>query len=645
MSLCGEFAKELETPLEGQSRLHVRLLATSDLHANLLPYNYYTDTRDDAVGLVRVAGLIEAARADAPNCLVLDNGDTLQGAPLGDVAVADMLPRGDPHPMVAAMNAIGYDAATLGNHDFDYGIGVLDAALSRARFPVVLANAQRADGGPFRPGHVILRRMMRDRAGELQELRVGITGTVPPQVAQWNRMALGGELTFSCSVASVAREAAEMRAAGADLVVVLAHAGLGEDEVGAGEGENTALSIAALPDVDAVIAGHTHEVFPEASACTVEVPDTPIVQPGSSGSHLGCIDLALERRDSAQPDGSGRPARWTLVKARAEAIPITAPSDGRDRLAGLRRLLRNNPGLRRQVAGQHRATRRFTGRELGASAVPLNTYFSFLAPCAATQLVSDAQLAAAREAVAGEPELRGLPLLSAVAPFRSGGRSGAHHYTDIPAGPLLLRHAADLYCYPNLLAVLRVRGSGLRCWLERSASLYRQIDPEDPSPQLLIDHAFASYNFDRIGGLHYDIDVSRPARTTAHGDRTFENGGRVRNLRFADGTPVAPDDEVLVVTNSYRAAGGGHFRACLASETVLTGTHPVRDHVVQYIREAGEPLAPEPDPTFRLRGLGRAAILVETGPGALRHPERAAELGLTHAGDGDFGFVRFSLAR
>lgn len=640
MLLCGDFATEFDRPRTGETRVHLRLLATSDLHANLLPYNYYTDTRDDTVGLVRIAGLVAAARADAPNCLLFDNGDTLQGSPLGDVAVAEMLPRGEAHPMIAAMNAMAYDAATLGNHDFDFGLEMLDAALADAEFPVVLANARRSDGGTYRPGRAILTRTVRDRAGELHELRIGITGAVPPQVSEWNKVVLNGALHFEPCVEAVAREACALRADGADLVVVLAHSGLDADgpEDGEDEGENIASSIAALPAVDAVIAGHTHDVFPETGNHNVDLSEAAIVQPGSLGSHLGCIDLALERKNESGSDSR----RWRVVKGRAEAVPIT--SERLDRLAGLRRVLRENPRLRHRVAGQHRATLRFTGLELGETAVPLNTYFSYLAPCAATQLVSDAQTAAARSVVASDPELRDLPLLSAVAPFRCGGRGGPQHYTDIPQGALRLRHAVDLYCYPNLLAVQRVRGDELRCWLERSASVFRQVDPDGKGSQFLIDHAFAGYNFDRIDGLLYDIDVSRPARTNAHGDRIFETDGRVRNLRFSDGRPVRDDDEALVVTNTYRAAGGGHFRNCRIENTVLTGRHPVRDHLVRYIRDAEAPLAPRPTPTFRLQGFGNAEIVVETGPGALRYPERADELGLTYLGAGDQGFARFSLS-
>ncbi|MDG4647112.1 bifunctional 2',3'-cyclic-nucleotide 2'-phosphodiesterase/3'-nucleotidase [Roseibacterium sp. SDUM158017] len=643
MSRSEEFAQQIEDPPAGASRVVVRILATTDLHAYLMPYNYYTDTRDDSVGLVRIAGLIDAARAGSRNCILVDNGDTLQGSPLGDVAVEELLPHGAPHPMIAAMNALGYDVATLGNHEFDYGPKVLGTILSQARFPVVAANVHTAeDGGAFRPGRVILTRTLRDHAGRDVEMHIGITGIVPPQTAMWNRAVIGGTLVFSDTVAAVAREVSALRADGADIVVVLAHTGRGDPDTpprpddGA---ENTADAIAALPGVDAVVAGHTHEVHPAASPRDVPPGETPMVQPGNWGSHLGCMDLALDGRIA--PDGDGSRRTWSVVKARTQNIPVRG--GGFEASTALRSVMRAHPQLRQQLAGQHRATRRFTSRELGETAIPLNTYFSFVAPCAATQLVADAQHMAGREAIADHPELQGLRMLSAVAPFRAGGRAGPEQYTDIAVGPLRLRHAHDLYCFPNLLAILRARGSDLRCWLERSASIFRRIDPDAAGPQALIDDAFAPYNFDRIDGLLYDIDISRPARTNAIGDRLFETDGRIRNMRFADGTPLDPDAEVLVVTNSYRASGGGHFRTCFTSETVLIGADPVRDHVARFIAAADEPLSTIPGQTFRLCGLGGAEVVFATGAGALRHLDRAEELGLARRGDVDNGVVHFTL--
>lgn len=622
----GEAVQKTGEETQTADRVLLRILATTDLHAYLLPYDYYTDRRDDRVGLVRTAGLIALARASTPNCLLLDNGDTLQGAPLGDVAVTELLPAGHMHPMIAAMNAIGFDAATVGNHDFDYGREVLESCLADADFPVVLANADRSDGTPLLPRRTILDRVVLDEAGRQRKLRVGITGIVPPQVAKWNRSVLGGSVTFSDSVDAVRREAEALRADGADIVVVLAHAGLGVErparDVAPGT-ENTGLALTTIPGVTAVIAGHTHVVYAR-DAGSEEFPDAaPVVQPGYWGSHLGCIDLTLVPGRTLE----GKTA-WNVVKSEANAYPV-ATTAAKERSTSLRNILRAFPRLKSHLRVQHRATTRFTSKTLGQTALPLTTHFSFVAPCAATQLIANAQRLAAEDLIGSDPGLRDMRLLVSAAPFRAGGRTGATQFTDVPAGPLKLRHAHDLYPYPNRLVILKMTGRKIIEWAERAASIYHQIDPADPAPQILVDPQFAAYNFDRIDGLMYDIDVSKPAWTNAAGDEVYDYAGRVHNVRYADGTPVSPEDEALVVTNSYRAAGGGYFGMCATSEAVRTSLEPVRDHIVRFITSVEGPIHPTPSPTFNLTGFGKAEVVFRTGAGAMRYPDLAAELGLT----------------
>ena len=625
------------------SVVHLRILATSDLHANLMPFDYFADRPDDRIGLLRVAGLISTLRASAPNCMLFDNGDTFQGGVLGDLEATTAARGGAPHVMIEAMNALGYDAATLGNHDFDYGIETLEAILADAAFPFVLANAQRpGNGEPFRPRHVLLERRVEDMDGTPHSLRIGVTGTVPPQVARWNNTVLQDDVVFGDAVAATDLEARALKAAGADIVVALAHSGLGgatpTDPSGPPETflENAAAIIAALPDVDVVIAGHTHDVHPPSRETNILPPRTPIVQPGFWGSHLGCIDIALTRPSA---DGS---ARWTIARSHAEAFPSTA-ADRTHCTRALHQFLRDRPSLRRSIAGKHRATRADSARRIGESAVPLHTYFSSIAPCAATQLMSDAQRAAARALLSEEDGLGRLPLLSAVAPMRSGGLAGPDQYTDVPRGELLLRHISDLYCYPNTLAVLRLTGRGLTDWLERAASIFNRIDAESPTDQILVDRAFAGYNFDRLDGLTYDIDVSLPARTDAQGERWFETPGRIVNLRHADGRPVDPDEHVLVVTNSYRASGGGNFRVCAEADRVAVANVPIRDCIAEYVRSNSAGTRPIPTRTFTLCGFGAATPIFETGPGALRHLGDVAGLGLSPCCTTADGFLRFEL--
>lgn len=634
MTVTGTLAGRHVDAASSGALMRLRILATTDLHAHLLPFNYFADRRDDSVGLATLAALIAQARADCPNSLLLDNGDTLQGAPLADAALSELLPKGDPHPMILAMNALGYDAATLGNHDFDFGLDALDRVLAAARYPVVLANATRLGpgGDPVRR-HVILDRMLIDDAGALRRVRIGVTGATPPQVMRWARAHLDGRLAVTDILPAVQREAAAMRAAGADIVVVLAHSGLGHEEDPA-EGENVGRLLARLDGVDAVVAGHTHRVFPRPGDPTGMIGGTPLVQPGFWGSHLGQIDLDL------QPTGADSGPMWRVAGAR---VALTAISDARaeDR-ALLRKKMRHLPGLRQQMLRGHRLTRAYSARPLGRTAVPLETYFSLIAPCAATQVIADAQRAAVLRLVAERDDLAALPLISATTPFKAGGRGGPSHYTDVPSGAVLLRHAADLYGYSNGLVVLRATGARLRDWLERSASAFHRIEPgTGHAPQPLIDRSFASYNFDRMDGLRYQIDLTQPARTNPEGDVIRPGPGRIRNLRLSCGLPVHDDAQYLVVTSAYRAAGGGHFPAAQGCETVFESADPVRGALVAHVAACKGALRPVVEPSFSFAPLGGAAVVVHTGPGAASHPDRIEALGLEPDGIEDNGFARY----
>ena len=627
-------------PPGNAGELHLRLLATTDLHAHLLPFNYYADRRDDGVGLAGLAARIEQARSECLNTLLFDNGDTLQGAPLGDAAVSGLMPDEAAHPMIAAMNGLGYDAATLGNHDFDFGLPALERALAAACYPVVVANARRPDrgGAAYLSPHVILDRAMIDAGGAVRTLRVGVTGVTPPQVTQWARAHLAGRLAVEPMLPAATRAARRLRALGADLVVVLAHTGLGHGQ-DPGEGENVGLLISAIDGVDAVVAGHTHRAHPPDGAAAPGPGHAALVQPGFFGSHLGQIDLTLRPAHPADPAG---PPGWHVAAARADLRPAAEAGDAARAL--LRRRMRRMPAIRRQIARGHRLTRAYAGRVLGRGAVPFETYFSLCAPCAATQLVADAQRAAVAPILARRPDLAGLPVLSCTTPFKAGGRGGPDFYTDVPAGPLQLRHAADLYIYPNGLALLRASGAQIRAWLERSAAAFRQVVPRGDGtgrPQPLLDHAFASYNFERMDGLRYEIDVSRAALTGAARGARQGGAGRIRNLRRSDGRPVGDGDSFVVITSAYRAAGGGHFDTAAACEVLHSSATPVRDHLAAYIEAASGPIDPDVAPSWSFAGLGGTEVVVETGPGAAAHGARAASLGLGFDGIGGAGFARY----
>ena len=596
--------------------VQLTVLATADLHANLQPYDYYLDRRVESAGLACIATLVDRIRSETPNCLLFDNGDTLQGTPLGDYAARERLSDGRPHPMIAAMNALGYDAATLGNHDFNYGLAFLTHALEGAAFPVVLANVTHSDGRAFLPPTVKLERKLRDADGAWHRLCIGVVGLVPPQIATWDKQILAGTLDTRPIVETAARCARDLRADGADLVIALCHSGLGAEEDHP-DLENAIRPLARSAGLDAIIAGHSHEVIPGAKGA----PDgVPIVQPGSYGSHLGRITLTLHATDSG----------WQVAHSACQTLPVIGETG--DPVPASDRILQVS-------ATDHMATLGYIRRRIGESTLPLTSYFAQVSNTAAIALIAEAQRAAAARALVGHP-LESMPLLSAVAPFKAGGRGGTRNYTDIPAGPLSIRNIADLYIYPNRLQILSATGADIVDWLERSASAFHRIAPGRPG-QNLIDHRFASYNFDVMTGLSYTIDPSQPARFSPGGEERFATPGRIRDLSY-QGRAVDPSDRFLVATNSYRAAGGGHFDAPPRCDVVLDPHLSVQDVLISHIA-AHAPIEPEPLSTWRFADLPGTTVIVETGRGARMHDDEIERLGLGPAGYSPEGFTRFTM--
>ena len=292
------------------AKARLRILATTDLHMHILPYDYFTDAPSHTRGLARTASLIHAARAEdgSDACLLVDNGDFLTGTPMDDQIAQRMEAPGtdlaEPHPMIAVMNRLGYDAATLGNHDFDHGFARLERVLEHAEFPFVLANVDRPPTGkaasPFLPPHTILTREVPDQTGTLRPLRIGVTGLLPPQSIRPRRTLK--TLPRTEDMVEAARQVVPaLRAQGADLVLVLAHTGIGEATNHPGL-ENALIPLSHVPGIDAIIGGHAHQVFPgpfaaphapDVSPATGHINGVPVAVPGFWGSHLGVMDLDL----------------------------------------------------------------------------------------------------------------------------------------------------------------------------------------------------------------------------------------------------------------------------------------------------------------------------------------------------------------
>ena len=615
------------TSLAGAGLVHLRLIETTDLHLHLLPWDYFADRPQSGIGLAGAAALIARARAEVPNALLFDNGDFLQGTPLGDwLALEQGLSAVEAHPAIAAMNALGYDAITLGNHEFNYGLDFLLRSLQGLACPVVSANlALNLGATPDRDRHLvppwtILDRQVIDDQGRAHPLRVGVIGFAPPQVVQWDRHLLDGRLQARDILEAARALVPQLREAGADIVLALAHTGIGPARHSDGM-ENAAIPLARLAGIDALMTGHNHLLFPsplfdgmaEIDANAGTIAGKPAVMGGCFGAQIGLIDLALRREGGV----------WQVLGARSEVRsvptdPGAAVEDG---------------SVRAAVVRAHRGALASVRRPIGRVAAPLHSYFAHLGRTAALGTVAAAQIAHVRALLADRPEGK-LPILAAVAPFKAGGRAGPEGYTDVPAGPLALRHVADLYAFPNALAAVRVTGAEVVEWLERAAAAWNRIAPGSTETPLR-NPAAPGYQFEVIEPLDVLYDLTRPARHDAQGAVIDPAAQRVVRVLF-EGRPLDLQAEFVLVTNSYRLGGSGGYLGPDA-RVVLPAVSPVRE-VLRAQFTGSEP--PQPAGRVGFVPIPDTTALFETGPGALAHLDEIEAFRPEARGTTRSGFLR-----
>ena len=526
----------------------LRIIETTDLHGNMMNFDYFQDQHVDTFGLVKTATLIHQARSEVKNSVLVDNGDVIQGSPMADYAVNKGLAEGDIHPVYKAMNTLNYVVGNLGNHEFNFGLDFLQKSIAGAKFPYINANVYDANTGkPYFKQYIIVDTPVIDREGVEQVIKIGYIGFVPPQIMLWDKLNLDGKVVVKDITETAKKLVPEMKKQGANIIIAIAHSGVSADPYKA-LAENSVYYLSQVEGINAIMFGHSHGVFPSDNFKSLPNTDlqlgtinnVPAVMPGQWGTHLGVVDLVLD----------GDKANWQVTLGKSEARPIynaqtkTALVDADQNITGI-------------LQEDHQATREFVGKPIGKVSTDINSYLALVEDTSALQIISDAQIDYVKHYIQGDPDLDGLPILSAIAPFKAGGRKNdPTAYVDVKKGDLTFRNAADIYLYPNILSTVKLTGKEVKEWLECSAGVYNQIDIHSSQPQYLINwDKFRTYNFDTIDGVNYQIDITQPPRYDGNCQLVNPNSERIKNLTYQQ-KAIDPKQVFLIATNNYRAYTG-----------------------------------------------------------------------------------------
>jgi 2',3'-cyclic-nucleotide 2'-phosphodiesterase / 3'-nucleotidase len=574
------------------ARAELAILETTDLHTNILSFDYYKLAEDKSIGFERVATLIAQARKQYANTLLFDNGDTIQGTALSDyqaqvkpLACSEML------AMYKVMSEMGYDAAGVGNHEFNYGLSFLSqvtgnrfnvdlkpgerpipaTACTGPAFPIVLANVLSVkDRKPIFKPYVILNRTLKATGADGKAidapLKVGVIAFTPPKILDWDKRWLDG-VVYTDGIKELAEKyVPEMRAQGADLIVAISHGGLDAAPYTPSM-ENANWHLAAVPGIDAMLIGHSHQAFPNAASNSPQfnlpgvdkvkgfVNGVPTVMANFWGKSLGVIALNLNVVDG----------KWKVDAAKTVVEARSIQNADKTFVEPL-------PAVAARINAEHQATIAYVKTPIGTSDFAMTSYFADAGDTSAIQIVNRAQADyVARYIKSNLPQFASLPVLSTASPFKTGF-AGGNDFTDVAAGNIAINNAADLYLYPNTLYAVKVNGGDVKNWLESAARRFRQIDPKLTTEQALIG-SMPGYNFDMFTDrdVSYEIDVTQPA------------GSRIKNLNYK-GTAMSPTAEFIVATNNYRASGGGSFPGLDGTKTVYASQDTNRDALIEYVK-------------------------------------------------------------
>jgi 2',3'-cyclic-nucleotide 2'-phosphodiesterase/3'-nucleotidase len=549
---CGLLALTA-VPATAANEASITLMETSDLHGNVLNWDYFTNTEftDSAgndVGLAKVATLVNRIRADRgrEHTMLLDSGDILQGTPL-DYYFAKQEPvtqTGETHPMAKAMNAVGYDAVTVGNHEFNYGLQLLDTFRRQLKAPLLAANAR--DERTGLPAYLPFT-LKQIKASTGQPVTVGVLGLTNPGVQIWDKANVQGKLKFDDMVSTARFWVPVMRLLGAEVVVVSAHGGDdGTSSYGADLPiENPSALIAEqVPGIDAILFGHAHKEVPQRFVANKKTgKQVLLTEPSKWGQRLSVVDFKLTRAHG----------RWQVAQAASQLLNSnTVPED---------------PKIAALIKPQHDKTVTYVNKTVAQSAVELTAAESRYKDTPIVDFIQKVQTQTVTAALAGTPQA-GLPVLSQASPFSRTAR--------FPAGPVSIRDLAGLYIYDNTLEAVTLTGAQVKDYLEYSAKYFTQTAPGAPvDPETLTNAGNTpDYNYDMLAGVDYDIDISKPV------------GQRIVNLT-REGAAVTPDQQFVLAVNNYRRSGGGNFPHVSTAPVVYNAQVEIRQALIDYATASG----------------------------------------------------------
>ncbi|PRC92494.1 5'-nucleotidase/2'3'-cyclic phosphodiesterase and related esterase [Solimicrobium silvestre] len=544
---------------------------------------------------MRTASLIRAARSEFSNSMLFDNGDAIQGTPLADYqAIANPIKCDQTLAVYKVMNATKYDAAGIGNHEFNFGLPYLaqvtgskfnvdglpavadQQQCAGPNFPQILANVvSNRDQQPLFKPYVILDKVVSatDPNGKTVSatIKVGVIGFTPPTITSWDSRWLNGKVSTVGIKETAEKYIPEMRAKGADIVVAISHGGL-DNSPYTPSMEDGNYYLSQVAGIDAMLIGHVHQIFPNASSTVPQfqlpgvdkvaglVNGVPTVMANYWGKHLGVIQLALTYNGT----------HWVVDKTKTVVQTRGTTTLDANKAATT---VAADPTIAPIIEAEHQATIAYMKTPVGRTDFEMSSFFADLGDPTAIQIVNQAQTEYVSNVVKTNfPQLANLPVLSVSAPFKSG-RGGAHDYTDVPAGNLVLSNTADLYYFANTITAVKISGADLHAWLEKSAYRFNQINPTLTTDQALINPNSYGYNFDTFTSkdISYEIDVTQPL------------GARIKNLTYL-GAAVADSQQFIVATNNYRASGGGNFPGLDGSKTIYSSEDANRAVLAAYVK-------------------------------------------------------------